>query len=223
MLAGRADSEALWHPELESEGRTRLPLPSAEAAAQLGRALARVSAPGDVILLVGEVGMGKSTLARGFLKEMARDELLTVSSPSYLLDITYPDPSGLSLLPGVTVHHMDLWRLQPGQISALVDLPAVFEREVSLIEWPERLGEAAPAAERCLVVEIEQLAPSPAEDGGGSASAGATEPNGGDEDEDEEGDDEPRCAVLRSYGRRWSARVEALAAVSSGDAGTLSS
>lgn len=219
-LAGAIDADARWHPALEGARQRRWPLPSADAAAGLGRALARVSAPGDVILLVGEVGMGKSTLARGFLKEVARDELLTVSSPSYLLDITYPDPSGSSLLPGVTVHHMDLWRLPPGQIAALVDLPAVFEREVSLIEWPDRLGAAAPGAARCLVVELVQLEAAAAEGErrGGRAAPGAADEGDEEEGDEEEGEgeDEPRCAYLRSYDERWWGRVEGLGAGAGG-------
>ena len=47
------------------------------------------------------------------------DELVT--SPSYLIDIVYPDESGAAVAPGVTVHHMDLWRLPEGKISQLVD------------------------------------------------------------------------------------------------------
>jgi tRNA threonylcarbamoyladenosine biosynthesis protein TsaE len=144
-----------WRPDAPPRQRARWGVPSAAAAAALGRSLARLSKPGDVILLAGAIGMGKSTLARGFLKELTRDDALEVSSPSYLLDITYPDGARASLLPGVTAHHMDLWRLQPGQIGGLVELDTVFTRELALIEWPDRLGVCAPAAERCLLVELE--------------------------------------------------------------------
>ncbi|KAG8462954.1 hypothetical protein KFE25_001727 [Diacronema lutheri] len=217
--AARADgarADAPWSPARERAHQTRWPLPSAEAAAELGRALARVCAPGDVILLSGEVGMGKSTLARGFLREMSRDERLVVSSPSYLLDITYPDPSGSSLLPGVTVHHMDLWRLPPGQIAALVDVASVFRDDVALVEWPDRLGAAAPDATRCLLVELEQLdraeppvaraAERPGDNGEGESEADG-EVDGGFG----EGEDEPRRATLSAYGRCWAERLARLA------------
>jgi tRNA threonylcarbamoyladenosine biosynthesis protein TsaE len=196
-LSAQADAPRSWEPGYPAQRRARWPLPDAEATMSLGRSLARMSKPGDVILLAGEVGMGKSTLARGFLKEMRRDELLQVSSPSYLLDITYPDPEGESLLPGVTVHHMDLWRLAPGQIAALVDLTTTFVSEVSLIEWPDRLAAAAPDAHRCLLIEIEAVEPAP---------GAPTEPSAGeDEEEDEE---EERCATMSTYGEGWSSRIE---------------
>ena len=59
----------------------------------------------------------------------------------------YPDDDGSALCAGVTVHHMDLWRLAEGKVTELVDLPKVFAECVSLIEWPDRLGAAnVPAA-----------------------------------------------------------------------------
>jgi tRNA threonylcarbamoyladenosine biosynthesis protein TsaE len=211
--AVRAQSDATaatapWGPDLPALRRARWALPSADAASKLGRALARVSKPGDVILLAGEVGMGKSTLARGFLKEVTRDELLVVSSPSYLLDITYPDPSGESLIPGATVHHMDLWRLASGQIAALVDLPAAYRQDVCLVEWPDRLGRAAPSAANCLLIELDQVeASSPAAGSRAEASAEREE-----EDEEAEDEDEERAATMSTYGEGWSARIKQITA-----------
>ncbi|KAJ1626596.1 hypothetical protein T492DRAFT_1031805 [Pavlovales sp. CCMP2436] len=195
---------ALWRPDLPALRRAGWALPSADAASKLGRALARVSKPGDVILLAGEVGMGKSTLARGFLKEVTRDDQLVVSSPSYLLDITYPDPDGEGLVPGATIHHMDLWRLAIEQISALVDLPAAYRQDVCLIEWPDRLGRAAPIAANCLLIEIGQVeSSSPAEGGSGAAV---------EEEDDDEDEDEERTATMSTYGEGWSARIKEIMA-----------
>jgi len=196
-----------------AERKARWNLPTADATANLGRSLARACMPGDVILLTGDVGAGKSTLARGFLKEFFQDEDLVVSSPSYLIDIAYDDPEGAALVPGVTVHHMDLWRVGPGQIQTLVDLDEAYARAVCLVEWPERFGDAAPAAGQCLQVRIEPVgafakdvrkvkakAKPLASESDSFVSAAAAEL--------EELGDQPRCATLTTFADSWSTRIE---------------
>lgn len=201
-----------WREGLKAERVARWPMPTARGAAELGAALARVCKQGDVILLSGEVGMGKSTLARGFLREYMQDPHLAVSSPSYLLDITYPD-EGQALLPGVTVHHLDLWRLEPAQIAALVDLDELYSSQVALVEWPERFGDAAPPASNCLLVHIESTATfdaqkrkkPPKEKGEKGKRPADAEEGGGEYDE------ENRCATLSTYaGGSWTQRIEQL-------------
>lgn len=113
-----------------------VPLATTAHTLMLGSSLATLVCAGDTLLLHGDYGSGKTTLARGFLQRWfaaTGGVAGGVTSPSYLIDNYYPDETGDALLPGVAVHHMDLWRLYQGDIEQLVDLPKVFSECVSLI------------------------------------------------------------------------------------------
>lgn len=114
----------------------------------LAARLARLACPGDVILLRGPLGAGKSALARAFLRAAAGDAALEVPSPTFTLVQSYPLPGG------VVAHHYDLYRLDgPG---GLMELGWDEAREgIVLVEWPERLGALAPAG--ALTVTLEPL------------------------------------------------------------------
>mmetsp|Transcript_11237 Transcript_11237/g.22593 ORF Transcript_11237/g.22593 Transcript_11237/m.22593 type:complete len:220 (-) Transcript_11237:1931-2590(-) len=120
-----------------TEFRTRAD--SSSEMERIGAALADVARVGDVILLHGELGSGKTSLARGYIRHFTGTPQLVVTSPTYLLDNAYPD-EGTSVLVGVPVHHMDLWRLRDCVNTTQLDLERVFEEDVSLIEWPDRLN-----------------------------------------------------------------------------------
>jgi tRNA threonylcarbamoyladenosine biosynthesis protein TsaE len=119
---------------MEMEQRV-LTLADQPATESLARSLAAASRPGDVILLSGPLGAGKSCFARAFIRAIAADPALEVPSPSFTLVQTYPtDPP---------ITHADLWRLNGD--SDLIELGLDFsDRTIYLIEWPDRLGDAAP-------------------------------------------------------------------------------
>jgi tRNA threonylcarbamoyladenosine biosynthesis protein TsaE len=100
----------------------------------IGAALARVLRPGDTIALHGDLGAGKSTLARAILHALGWAG--EVPSPTFTLVQAYDD------LP-VPVWHVDLYRLDhPAEADAL----GLFETDAALIiEWPQRLGDRLPA------------------------------------------------------------------------------
>jgi tRNA threonylcarbamoyladenosine biosynthesis protein TsaE len=108
----------------------------------IGAALARVLRPGDTIALQGDLGAGKSTLARAILKALGWQG--EVPSPTFTLVQAYDD------LP-VPVWHVDLYRLDhPAEADAL----GLFETDAALIiEWPQRLGTRLPADALCLMLE----------------------------------------------------------------------
>jgi tRNA threonylcarbamoyladenosine biosynthesis protein TsaE len=114
----------------------------------LAARLAALARPGDVILLRGPLGAGKSALARAFLRAAAGDAALEVPSPTFTLVQSYPLPGG------VVAHHYDLYRLDgPG---GLMELGWDEAREgIVLVEWPERLGGLAPAG--ALTVTLDPL------------------------------------------------------------------
>lgn len=101
----------------------------------IGATLARAAAPGDQLLLWGELGAGKTQLAKGFGEGL--EVTTTVSSPTFILMAEHD-----GRLP---LFHLDLYRLADATdawAGGLID-----ERQatgVTLIEWPDRLGDALP-------------------------------------------------------------------------------
>ena len=112
-----------------------LDLADETATAALGQRLARACEPGDLIALSGDLGAGKSTLARALIRERAGAEI-DVPSPTFTLVQTYETP-------GLAIWHFDLYRLkQAGEARELGLTEAV--DGLALIEWPERLGPHLP-------------------------------------------------------------------------------
>ena len=114
-----------------------LPLADETATEQLGATLAARLKPGDVVGLKGELGAGKTTLARAILRAAADDPALIVPSPTFTLVEVYETPVG-------TYWHFDLYRLEtPEQVFELGWEEARADGIV-LLEWPERLGPLLP-------------------------------------------------------------------------------
>ncbi|MBI1217085.1 MAG: tRNA (adenosine(37)-N6)-threonylcarbamoyltransferase complex ATPase subunit type 1 TsaE [Rhodobacteraceae bacterium] len=117
----------------------RIALPSAEATAALGAWLAPRLAAGDVVLMSGPIGAGKTHLARSLIQtRLASAGLMEdVPSPTFTLVQVYEAA-------GVEIWHADLYRLtHPDEVLEL-GLEAAFDTAVCLVEWPDRLGRATP-------------------------------------------------------------------------------
>jgi tRNA threonylcarbamoyladenosine biosynthesis protein TsaE len=111
-------------------------LPSLAATEALASAAAALARLGDVILLSGPLGAGKSAFARAFLRAASDDPALEVPSPTFTLVQSYDTRIG-------TVHHFDLWRLDgPSGIAELGWQEA--QDGITLVEWPDRLGPLRP-------------------------------------------------------------------------------
>jgi len=118
-----------------------LDLPDEAATGRLGAALARLLRVGDVVALSGELGAGKTALARAVLRTLLGDPDAEVPSPTFTLVQTY-EPSDPTRPP---VWHCDLYRLEdPDEVEALALDEALTEAAL-LVEWPDRLGPALPA------------------------------------------------------------------------------
>lgn len=122
----------------------KVDLPDAAATEALGQSLAEAfsmtqTATGAVIFLYGDLGAGKTTLARQFLRHLGVSG--TIRSPTYTLMEPYR-ADGRELL------HMDLYRLNnPDELHnlGLTDYPP--EQTLWLVEWPEKGGDALPKAD----------------------------------------------------------------------------
>ncbi len=114
----------------------RLRSRSADDTRGIGGALASVAGPGDLILLTGDLGAGKTVLAKGFGEALGITEPIT--SPTFTLVREYDSDPPL--------HHLDVYRLAgPGEITDL-DLPALLDDGgVTLVEWGDVVLGAVPA------------------------------------------------------------------------------
>jgi tRNA threonylcarbamoyladenosine biosynthesis protein TsaE len=103
---------------------------SADETIQLGRAIAKTLPKKACVLLIGNLGAGKTTLAKGIIQALTSADPNEVVSPTYTLIHEYGNGS---------VYHIDLYRLEtPTQIATL-GLDEIFDREaIVLIEWGER-------------------------------------------------------------------------------------
>jgi len=104
---------------------------SAQETLKLGKRIASNLRGGEIILLSGELGTGKTVLAKGIAQGLGIDKN-DVCSPTFVLLRVYP---GERLL-----QHFDLYRIKgPEDISALGYQEYLYSEAVTLIEWPERL------------------------------------------------------------------------------------
>jgi tRNA threonylcarbamoyladenosine biosynthesis protein TsaE len=119
----------------------RIALPDEAATAAFGTRVARVLRPGDLILLEGDLGAGKTALARAIIRSLMGDPGLEVPSPTFALIQPYEGQ-------GRFVLHADLYRLASERETGELGL---FDRDeaIVLVEWPERApGLAARATGR---------------------------------------------------------------------------
>lgn len=109
-------------------------LPNLLATEAIGARLAAVARVGDVILLSGDLGAGKTSLARGFLAALGLAG--EAPSPSFAIVQPYAPPEVR-----LAVLHVDLYRIDhPAEMEEL-GLEEARSDSVLLVEWPERAGE----------------------------------------------------------------------------------
>lgn len=113
-------------------------LPDEQATARLGEDIAMALRAGDVLALSGDLGAGKTTLARALIRAMADEATLEVPSPTFTLVQSYDTR--------VPLHHFDLYRLgSPGELDEL-GLDEMLAAGAALIEWPDRAGDRLPGS-----------------------------------------------------------------------------
>lgn len=115
-------------------------LPSPEATKELAANIAPTLRPGDTLLLVGEIGAGKSHFARALIQTRLAAVGITedVPSPTFTLVQTYNDTI-------TEIWHADLYRLTDGQEVYELGLEDAFRTAICLVEWPDKLDIIEPA------------------------------------------------------------------------------
>lgn len=106
------------------------------ATAGLAGELASLARAGDVILLSGDLGAGKSVFARAFINALPGPQE-EVPSPTFTLVQTYQRGAQ-------EVWHFDLYRLESPEEAWELGFEEALGDGISLIEWPERLGGTLP-------------------------------------------------------------------------------
>ena len=111
---------------------------------ELASALKENLQNGDIILLKGEIGAGKSLFARSLIQS-AMDQVEEVPSPTFTIVQTYETKLG-------SIWHADLYRLTDQSEIFELGLIDAFVNEIVIVEWPDRLGHLEP--QDALTVEI---------------------------------------------------------------------
>ncbi len=125
-----------------------LALPDADATSSIAARLAPCITPGDAMLLSGGIGAGKTHFARALIQAwLARKGLWEdVPSPTFTLVQAYSNGTD-------ELWHADLFRLTSTMEVSELGLENALETAVTLIEWPDRLGDLRPA----IALDIELL------------------------------------------------------------------
>jgi tRNA threonylcarbamoyladenosine biosynthesis protein TsaE len=114
----------------------------------LGRKFARLLPPQAIVLLIGDLGVGKTTLAKGIVEGRGAAQAEDVSSPTFTLIHEYGDP--------VSVFHIDLYRLDTAEQARRLGLADLFDQPaLVLIEWGDRFPEILPS--NVLTIQIRHL------------------------------------------------------------------
>lgn len=186
FAAVREDEHGWW---LARSLPLRVEIADPEAMHGLGRRLAGISRPGDVMILSGALGAGKTTLTQGIGAGLGSDG--PIISPTFVISRVHPSATGRP-----TLVHVDAYRL--GTAAELDDLglDAELDRCVTVIEWGEGLAEML--TESRLEIAIDRTGP---------ASEGRNI--------NQDRDSEPRTVWLDTVGERWDdvARAELARAV----------
>ena len=157
----------------------------ADAMHALGIRLAARLHAGDLLVLTGPLGAGKTTLSRGLGEGLQVRG--PVTSPTFVLARTHP-----SLVGGPNLVHVDAYRLSSA--LELDDLDIDFARSVVVVEWGRGLLDGI--TDSWLDVEIDR----PRGGAPGLASADGTDP---DAEADADDIDEPRTVTITAHGPRW--------------------
>lgn len=160
---------------------TSLTLPTASDTRDAARRLAPLCRPGDVLVLTGELGAGKTTFTQGLAAGLAvRGD---VTSPTFVISRLHP-----SLVGGPALLHVDAYRLGGGAELDDLDLDAYVDSAVTVVEWGAGIAESL-STDRLAITLTRDAGP------GGCDGVGGAFPVTGPTD--------PRSLEVVAHGARW--------------------
>ncbi|WP_455477064.1 tRNA (adenosine(37)-N6)-threonylcarbamoyltransferase complex ATPase subunit type 1 TsaE [Bartonella sp. B41] len=106
--------------------------------------------PGDLITLQGDLGTGKSTIARTLIQTLAKDNTMDVPSPTFTLIQNYQ-------LPQFEIIHADLYRLSTAEEINELGINEFREQRILLIEWPEKCVDLLGSITFAIALEYENF------------------------------------------------------------------
>ncbi|GAB4451100.1 MAG: tRNA (adenosine(37)-N6)-threonylcarbamoyltransferase complex ATPase subunit type 1 TsaE [Chloroflexi bacterium OHK40] len=116
---------------------------------RVGQRLGELLRPGDLLLLIGTFGAGKTHLVKGVVRGLGSDDLVT--SPSFVLVNEYRAGGAWR---GMPIYHVDLYRIAEVGELATIGLEELWSGDgVCLIEWPERAAAITPDAHLAVFIE----------------------------------------------------------------------
>jgi tRNA threonylcarbamoyladenosine biosynthesis protein TsaE len=168
-------------------------VPTAAGMRGLGQRLAALLRAGDLLLLTGPLGAGKTTLVQG-LGEALRVRG-PVTSPTFVIARVHPSLTG-----GPALVHVDAYRL--GGLAEMDDLDLDLDGSVTVVEWGEGLAEGLSADRLEITIGFAPRGPAaggpaPSDPAPGDPAPGGPAPDGPDQR------DEPRLVRISGIGARW--------------------
>jgi len=170
---------------------------TADQTHALGAALGEVLQAGDLVVLTGELGAGKTTFTQGLGEGLG--VRAGIISPTFVLVRIHPNLPDGPRPGGPDLVHVDAYRLGSASEIDDIDLENTLDSSVTVVEWGR--GRVEHLSESRLEVDLHRAI--------GLDAVGASEPTPGHTDPldfDTEDDDEPRTIVMRGFGPRWSTK-----------------
>ncbi|CAN7462458.1 tRNA (adenosine(37)-N6)-threonylcarbamoyltransferase complex ATPase subunit type 1 TsaE [Arthrobacter sp. LjRoot14] len=172
-----------------------LTVQSAEETHALAAALGAVLDAGDLVILTGELGAGKTTFTQGLGEGLG--VRAGIISPTFVLVRIHPNLPDGPRPGGPDLVHVDAYRLESAAEIDDIDLENTLDSTVTVVEWGR--GRVEHLSDSALDVELHRHLGSSPGAAGGSAPGSAD----GVLDFDTDDDDEPRTIMIRGYGPRW--------------------
>jgi tRNA threonylcarbamoyladenosine biosynthesis protein TsaE len=189
-----------------------LSVSTADQTHELAAALASVLDAGDLLVLTGELGAGKTTFTQGLGEGLGvRSGII---SPTFVLVRIHPNLPDGPRPGGPDLVHVDAYRLGSASEIDDIDLENTMDSAVTVVEWGR--GRVEHLSESRLEIDLHRAIGLSAVEPDGAGGAATGEPGVLDFDTDDN-DDEPRTIVMRGFGPRWASRP-ALAGIIEGTA-----